>query len=122
MKAREIRAKESKVRKSVAANVSLGPVLQRYFCDYLVSQRDLSQNTIVSYRDTFRLLLGFLKHRYGIKPEAVSVQDLDAPSGPARTKLLFRQGFATCSFHSSRMRGVSWLCFLCFGVALAVIT
>jgi len=79
MKARETRAKESKVCKSVAPKVSLGPVLQRYFCDYLVSQRDLSQNTIVSYRDTFRLLLGFLKHRYRIKPEAVSVQDLDAP-------------------------------------------
>lgn len=59
--------------------IPLGPILQRYFCEYLVSQRDLSQNTIASYRDTFRLLLEFLKRKYRIQPDQVCVEDLDAP-------------------------------------------
>jgi integrase/recombinase XerD len=59
--------------------IPLGPTLRRYFCEYLVSQRDLSPRTIESYRDTFRLLLGFLERRYRIKPDVVCVDDLDAP-------------------------------------------
>lgn len=58
--------------------IPLGPVLQRYFCEYLVSQRDLSPRTIGSYRDTFRLLLAFMERQYRIKPDVVCVDDLDA--------------------------------------------
>ena len=68
-----------KTQKSVMPKVPLGPVLRRYFCEYLVSQRDLSPQTIGSYRDTFRLLLAFLERRYRIKPDVVCVDDLDAP-------------------------------------------
>lgn len=68
-----------KTQKSHEPKVPLGPVLRRYFCEYLVSQRDLSPQTIGSYRDTFRLLLGFLDRQYRIKPDIVCVEDLDAP-------------------------------------------
>lgn len=68
-----------KPQQSVAAKVPLGPVIRRYFCEYLVSQRDLSPQTIASYRDTLRLLLNFLERRYRITPDAVCVDDLDAP-------------------------------------------
>ncbi len=67
-----------KTQKSVTPKVPLGPMLRRYFCDYLVSQRDLSPRTIGSYSDTFRLLLGFLERRYRVKPDTVCVDDLDA--------------------------------------------
>ena len=59
--------------------VPLGPALQAYFWSYLIGQRDLSQRTIKSYRDTFRLLLRFLQHQLGIQPDALCVDDLDAP-------------------------------------------
>jgi site-specific recombinase XerD len=59
--------------------ILLGAMLRRYFCEYLVNQRDLSPRTIASYRDTFRLFLGFLERRYRIKPDVVCVDDLDAP-------------------------------------------
>lgn len=59
--------------------ILLGSMLRRYFCEYLVNQRDLSPRTIESYRDTFRLFLGFLERRYRIKPDFVCVDDLDAP-------------------------------------------
>ena len=32
-------------------------LLQQYFCDYLLKQRNASPETISSYRDTFRLFL-----------------------------------------------------------------
>jgi integrase/recombinase XerD len=57
----------------------LGPALRAYFCSYLIGQRDLSPQTISSYRDTFRLLLGFLERRYRLDSETVSVEDMDVP-------------------------------------------
>jgi site-specific recombinase XerD len=54
-------------------------VLRTYFCSYLIGQRDLSPRTISSYRDTFRLLLRFLQHRYRIQPDTLCVDDMDAP-------------------------------------------
>jgi len=68
-----------KRQESVMPRIPLGPALRRYFCEYLVSQRDLSPRTVASYRDTFRLLLGFLERRHRIKPDVVCVDDLDAP-------------------------------------------
>ena len=68
-----------KAQKLPMPKIPLGPMLRRYFCEYLVSQRDLSPQTIGSYRDTFRLLLAFLERRYRIKPDVVCVDDLDAP-------------------------------------------
>jgi site-specific recombinase XerD len=41
----------------------LGPWLQRFFREHLLIQRNLSPATIAAYRDTFRLLLRYLKKR-----------------------------------------------------------
>jgi len=56
----------------------LGPALERYFCDYLINQRQLSPRTIASYRDTFRLLLDFLERCCGRQADNLRVKDLDA--------------------------------------------
>jgi site-specific recombinase XerD len=64
---------------SVPTTVPLGSALRAYFCSYLIGQRDLSPRTIASYRDTFRLFLQFLDHRYHIQADALCVEDLDAP-------------------------------------------
>jgi integrase/recombinase XerD len=58
----------------------LGPVLQRFFCDYLIKQRRLSDCTIAAYRDTFKLLLAFLDRKLGVKPDDLRVQSIDADS------------------------------------------
>lgn len=57
----------------------LGPALQRYFCQYLIGQRHLSPCTISAYRDTFKLLIGFLQCQHGIPADRLSVEDLQAP-------------------------------------------
>ena len=44
----KLKAERSGTSESLAPKIPLGPILQRYFCEYLVSQRDLSQNTITS--------------------------------------------------------------------------
>ena len=43
-----------------------------FFTRHLAGTRNLSPNTIKSYRDTFRLLLKFCEAKYGIKPEKLS--------------------------------------------------
>ena len=41
----------------------LAPYVQGFFRDFLVAQRNVSRNTLLSYRDTFRLFLGFASRR-----------------------------------------------------------
>ena len=57
----------------------LGPLLQNFFVDYLRTQKQASSQTIASYRDTFRLLLEFVRDKHGIEPSAACVVDLDVP-------------------------------------------
>jgi integrase/recombinase XerD len=42
-------------------NNTFATLIERYFTGRLIGQRDVSANTIASYRDTFRLLLKFGK-------------------------------------------------------------
>jgi site-specific recombinase XerD len=55
----------------------LGPVLQRYFCEYLISQRRLSACTVAAYRDSFKLLLAFLERQFDLKPDDLRVDSID---------------------------------------------
>ena len=58
---------------------SLAPLLQAYFTDRLMTQRQASLNTIAAYRDTFRLLLEYATKHTGTAPSAMQISDLDAP-------------------------------------------
>ena len=53
-------------------------LLQAFFCDHLVKQRDLSPRTISVYRDTFRLLLNFFHEVHGKRPDQLTLSDLNA--------------------------------------------
>ena len=57
---------------------SLGPYLRRFLVEDLLLDRNFSQQTQASYRDTFVLLLRFMKDRHRIPPERVAVEDLTA--------------------------------------------
>jgi site-specific recombinase XerD len=58
---------------------NLAGVLEAFFTQRLMCQRQASPHTIASYRDTFRLLLGFAQRRLNTPPSALSLEDLDAP-------------------------------------------
>lgn len=57
----------------------LGPALQRYFCQYLIAQRNLSPRTIAAYRDSFKLLIRFIEQHHDVKADTLRVSDIDAP-------------------------------------------
>jgi site-specific recombinase XerD len=57
---------------------SLAPLLQRFFTDRLIRERNASPNTVAAYRDTFRLLLGYTREQTGKQPAQLDVSDLDA--------------------------------------------
>jgi site-specific recombinase XerD len=54
-------------------------LLQAFFTDRLCHQRQASPHTIASYRDTFRLLLGFAERRLKKAPSVLEIKDLDTP-------------------------------------------
>jgi integrase/recombinase XerD len=53
-------------------------LVQTFFCDYLIKQRDLSPRTVSAYRDTFRLLLSFLQRACGKRPDQLMLSSLTA--------------------------------------------
>src|ERR1700694_1760496 len=57
---------------------ALAPTLEAFFTERLIHQRQASPNTIASYRDAWRLLLGFMQHRTGKQPYQLDLADLDA--------------------------------------------
>lgn len=57
---------------------ALAPILEAFFTDRLMTQQGVSPHTIASYRDTFKLLLGFLHARTGKLPAQLDLTDVDA--------------------------------------------
>jgi integrase/recombinase XerD len=53
-------------------------LIERFFTQRLVRQRNVSAHTVASYRDTFRLLLKFARVRTGKMPSALELADVDA--------------------------------------------
>jgi site-specific recombinase XerD len=58
---------------------SLAPILEAFFTQRLITQRRVSPHTVASYRDTFRLLLGYAHQTTGKSPCQLDLIDLDAP-------------------------------------------
>ncbi len=58
---------------------TLPALLQAFFMDRLMQQRQASPHTISSYRDTFRLLLQYSQKRLGKAPSNLTVPELDTP-------------------------------------------
>lgn len=56
----------------------LAPLLEAFFVDRLIRQRQVSEHTIAAYRDSFRLLLRFAQARLGKSPSQLKLDDLDA--------------------------------------------
>ncbi len=58
---------------------ALAPTLEAFFTERLIAQRRASRHTIAAYRDTFRLLLGYVQRQTGKAPSSLSLEDIDAP-------------------------------------------
>jgi len=58
----------------------LAPHVHAFFTDHLCHHKRVSPQTLVSCRDSFRLLLTFIQQTAGIEPSALCLTDLDAPT------------------------------------------
>ena len=54
-------------------------LLERFFTERLLRQRQASPHTVASYRDTFRLLVQFAQQRLHKAPCTLAMEDLDTP-------------------------------------------
>ena len=59
--------------------ISLAALLERFFTQRLMQQRQASPHTISSYRDTFRQFLKFIEQRLHKPPSRLDFQEIDAP-------------------------------------------
>lgn len=59
-------------------NNHLPALIEAFFTDRLIRQRQASPNTIASYRDSFCLLFKFAKQRLNKEPSNLSIEDLNA--------------------------------------------
>jgi site-specific recombinase XerD len=57
---------------------ALAPTLQAFFTDRLIRQRQASNHTLASYRDTLRLLVRFAVERRKVEPVKLEISDLDS--------------------------------------------
>ncbi|MBS0349759.1 MAG: tyrosine-type recombinase/integrase [Proteobacteria bacterium] len=51
-------------------------LLEKFFTDYLISQRQASEHTISSYRDTFCLFLKFTQKHLKKEPSTIKIEDI----------------------------------------------
>jgi site-specific recombinase XerD len=58
---------------------SFAPLLERFFTQRLMQQRQASPHTISSYRDTFRQFLKFVQQRLHKPPANLDFAEIDAP-------------------------------------------
>jgi site-specific recombinase XerD len=58
---------------------SFAPLLERFFTQRLMQQRQASPHTISSYRDTFRQFLMFVQQRLHTSPSRLHFEEIDGP-------------------------------------------
>lgn len=53
-------------------------LVNKFIMEYLVAARNLSPNTVLSYRDSIVLLITFMSNVHGKRPEALEIADITA--------------------------------------------
>ena len=84
----------------------LAPLLEAYFTERLISQRQASPHTIAAYRDAFCLLLRFAQRSLGKAPCELSLADLDAPVIGAFLNHLETERHVTARTRNARLTAV----------------
>jgi integrase/recombinase XerD len=89
-------------RKTTPHEPDLPSLVERYFCDFLIKQRNASPETISSYRDAFCLFLRFSEQQFGRSPATLTLADFDAPQVLAFLDAIEKQRH--CSVRSRNAR------------------
>lgn len=60
-------------------SLGFAALVRDFFCQRLLNQQNVSPNTVAAYRDTFRILLEFVRRRKA-STTALTLDDIDAPN------------------------------------------
>lgn len=63
--------------KNTLGTPNFSKIVQDFFCLYLQNQKNVSHQTIASYRDTFRLMLQFVRKQRRKAPSDLTLEDID---------------------------------------------
>jgi integrase/recombinase XerD len=85
---------------------TLPAILQRFFTERLMTQRQVSAHTMASYRDTFRLLLSFAQSQRHKRPSELDLADLDAPLIGAFLTSLEERRHCTARTRNARLTAI----------------
>jgi site-specific recombinase XerD len=88
---------------STTISPAFSTLVQEFFCQRLLAQRNASPRTIASYRDAFRLLLRFAEAHLHKSPAALALADLDAPTVLAFLDHLERDRHNTVRSRNARL-------------------
>ena len=91
-----------KWRKIMNKPTDFSKLLSSYLTEYLPSLRNVSQNTISSYCDTFRLLLTFCRDNCNLKGEKLKISDFS--SDLIRDFLIWLEADRHCSIATKNQR------------------
>ena len=58
----------------MSGQTNFGVLLEQFFTQRLMQQRQASAHTIASYRDSFKMLLQFVQNRLGKAPSALLLE------------------------------------------------
>lgn len=78
-------------------NPTFPALLERFFTQRLMQQRQVSPHTISSYRDTFRQFLKFSHEKLHKPPSRLSLEEIDAPLITAFLHDLEKRHGVSCS-------------------------
>ncbi len=85
---------------------TLPAMLQRFFTERLMMQRQVSAHTMASYRDTFRLLLRFAQSQRHKRPSDLDLADLDATLISAFLTSLEERRHCTARTRNARLTAI----------------
>jgi integrase/recombinase XerD len=91
-------------------------LVQCFFVEHLTQQKNVSPQTVLAYRDAFRLLFAYLQHRYHKAPSQLTLLDLKA-----KTLLGFLDHLEKVRHNTVRTRNARWAAirsFLRYALAL----
>jgi site-specific recombinase XerD len=99
---------------------SLSALVQKFFTQRLMQQRQASPHTISSYRDTFRLLLRFAQRRLHKPPSGLAFEEIDAPLIAAFLDDLEKSRGITARSRNLRLTAIQSFFRLCAGICNGV--
>lgn len=91
---------------TAASSPTFATLVQDFFCQRLLAQRNASPRTVAAYRDTFRLLLRYVHDQHHLAPTALTLADLDAPRILAFLDHLERDRHNTVRSRNARLAAV----------------